>query len=186
VGSDVAWTSRRVWSSSQDPHPRRAHHGSGPRSRQVVWSTIRELVGSGVTLFLTTQYLEEADALADHIVLIDHGRATAAGTSNDLKPHWRPARRRHRGRHFQSGHPGRGARRHVRTHVDRDGAWSRYRTHELSDLRRSRRRSRTAAWRSTRSPFAAPRSTTRSCLTGQTLTSDRKTTQKRWSDDHDH
>jgi len=38
-----------------------------------------------VTLFLTTQYLEEADALADHIVLIDHGRATAAGTSNDLK-----------------------------------------------------------------------------------------------------
>ena len=59
--------------------------GLDPRSRQVVWSTIRELVGSGVTLFLTTQYLEEADALADHIVLIDHGRATAAGTSNDLK-----------------------------------------------------------------------------------------------------
>ena len=59
--------------------------GLDPRSRQVVWSTIRELVGSGVTLFLTTQYLEEADALADHIVLIDHGRATVAGTSNDLK-----------------------------------------------------------------------------------------------------
>ncbi|MGD1013755.1 MAG: ATP-binding cassette domain-containing protein [Acidimicrobiales bacterium] len=59
--------------------------GLDPRSRQVVWSTIRDLVGSGVTLFLTTQYLEEADALADHIVLIDHGRATAAGSSNDLK-----------------------------------------------------------------------------------------------------
>ncbi|MFZ1063330.1 MAG: ATP-binding cassette domain-containing protein [Acidimicrobiales bacterium] len=59
--------------------------GLDPRSRQVVWSTIRELVDSGVTLFLTTQYLEEADALADHIVLIDHGKATAAGTSNDLK-----------------------------------------------------------------------------------------------------
>jgi len=58
--------------------------GLDPRSRQVVWTTIRELVGSGVTLFLTTQYLEEADALADHIVLIDHGRATAAGTPNDL------------------------------------------------------------------------------------------------------
>jgi len=59
--------------------------GLDPRSRQVVWSTIRDLVASGVTLFLTTQYLEEADALADFIVLIDHGKATAAGTSNDLK-----------------------------------------------------------------------------------------------------
>jgi daunorubicin resistance ABC transporter ATP-binding subunit len=59
--------------------------GLDPRSRQVVWNTIRELVGSGVTLFLTTQYLEEADALADYIVLLDHGRATAAGTANELK-----------------------------------------------------------------------------------------------------
>jgi ABC-2 type transport system ATP-binding protein len=59
--------------------------GLDPRSRQVVWSTIRDLVNEGVTLFLTTQYLEEADALADHIVLIDHGRATAAGTPNELK-----------------------------------------------------------------------------------------------------
>jgi ABC-type multidrug transport system ATPase subunit len=59
--------------------------GLDPRSRQVVWNTIRELVGIGVTLFLTTQYLEEADALADYIVLLDHGRVTAAGTSNELK-----------------------------------------------------------------------------------------------------
>jgi daunorubicin resistance ABC transporter ATP-binding subunit len=59
--------------------------GLDPRSRQVVWNTIRELVSSGVTLFLTTQYLEEADALADYIVLLDHGRATASGTANELK-----------------------------------------------------------------------------------------------------
>jgi ABC-2 type transport system ATP-binding protein len=59
--------------------------GLDPRSRQVVWNTIRELVATGVTLFLTTQYFEEADALADYIVLLDHGRATAAGTANELK-----------------------------------------------------------------------------------------------------
>jgi ABC-2 type transport system ATP-binding protein len=59
--------------------------GLDPRSRQVVWSTIRELVGEGVTLLLTTQYLEEADELASRIVLIDHGRAVAAGTPADLK-----------------------------------------------------------------------------------------------------
>ena len=59
--------------------------GLDPRSRQVVWSTIRELVGEGVTLLLTTQYLEEADALADRVVLIDHGREVAAGTPAQLK-----------------------------------------------------------------------------------------------------
>jgi ABC-2 type transport system ATP-binding protein len=59
--------------------------GLDPRSRQVVWSTVRDLVDEGVTVLLTTQYLEEADALADDIVLIDHGRAVAAGTPSDLK-----------------------------------------------------------------------------------------------------
>jgi ABC-type multidrug transport system ATPase subunit len=59
--------------------------GLDPRSRQVVWSTVRELVGEGVTVLLTTQYLEEADALADHVVLIDHGREAAAGTPAQLK-----------------------------------------------------------------------------------------------------
>jgi len=59
--------------------------GLDPRSRQVVWSTIRDLVAEGVTLLLTTQYLDEADALADHIVLIDHGRAVAAGAPSELK-----------------------------------------------------------------------------------------------------
>ncbi len=46
---------------------------------------MRDLVAQGVTLLLTTQYLEEADALADNITLIDHGRAVAAGTSRELK-----------------------------------------------------------------------------------------------------
>jgi daunorubicin resistance ABC transporter ATP-binding subunit len=59
--------------------------GLDPRSRQVVWATVRDLVDEGVTLLLTTQNLEEADALADNIVLIDHGLAVAAGTPSDLK-----------------------------------------------------------------------------------------------------
>jgi daunorubicin resistance ABC transporter ATP-binding subunit len=59
--------------------------GLDPRSRQVVWSTIRELVADGVTLLLTTQYLDEADALADRVVLIDRGIEVAAGTPAQLK-----------------------------------------------------------------------------------------------------
>jgi daunorubicin resistance ABC transporter ATP-binding subunit len=59
--------------------------GLDPRSRQAVWASVRELVGSGVTLLLTTQYLEEADELADQIVLIDHGKAVATGTPVQLK-----------------------------------------------------------------------------------------------------
>jgi ABC-2 type transport system ATP-binding protein len=59
--------------------------GLDPRSRQVVWSTVRDLVSHGVTLLLTTQYLEEADELADQVVLIDHGKAVASGTPGQLK-----------------------------------------------------------------------------------------------------
>ena len=59
--------------------------GLDPRSRQAMWQVIREMVASGTTLLLTTQYLEEADALADQIVVIDKGTVIAAGTSEELK-----------------------------------------------------------------------------------------------------
>jgi ABC-2 type transport system ATP-binding protein len=59
--------------------------GLDPRSRIELWEIIRELVAKGATLLLTTQYLEEADQLADDIVVIDHGKAIAHGTSEQLK-----------------------------------------------------------------------------------------------------
>jgi ABC-2 type transport system ATP-binding protein len=59
--------------------------GLDPRSRRTMWQIIRDLVAGGVTIFLTTQYLEEADELADQVALLDHGRLIAEGTPEALK-----------------------------------------------------------------------------------------------------
>lgn len=59
--------------------------GLDPRSRRDVWSLVSSLAGQGVTVLLTTQYLEEADQLSDSIVVIDHGQVIASGTAEDLK-----------------------------------------------------------------------------------------------------
>ncbi|GHG04459.1 MULTISPECIES: ATP-binding cassette domain-containing protein [Amycolatopsis] len=59
--------------------------GLDPRSRRTMWAIIRDLVADGVTIFLTTQYLEEADQLADRIAVLDQGRLVAQGTADELK-----------------------------------------------------------------------------------------------------
>jgi ABC-2 type transport system ATP-binding protein len=59
--------------------------GLDPRSRRMMWQTIRELVAGGVTIFLTTQQLDEADELADRIAVLDHGKVVAEGSPEKLK-----------------------------------------------------------------------------------------------------
>ncbi|WP_406099065.1 ABC transporter ATP-binding protein [Streptomyces sp. NBC_01013] len=59
--------------------------GLDPRSRHTMWGIIRTLVTTGVTVFLTTQYLDEADELADHIAVLNHGKIAAHGTADELK-----------------------------------------------------------------------------------------------------
>ena len=65
--------------------------GLDPRSRRTMWQIIRELVAGGVTIFLTTQYLEEADQLADRIAVLDHGRLVAEGTAGRAQAPRSPA-----------------------------------------------------------------------------------------------
>jgi ABC-2 type transport system ATP-binding protein len=59
--------------------------GLDPRSRRTMWQVIRELVAGGITVVLTTQYLDEADELADRVAVLDAGRIVAAGTPEELK-----------------------------------------------------------------------------------------------------
>jgi ABC-2 type transport system ATP-binding protein len=59
--------------------------GLDPRSRRTMWQSIRDLVAGGATIFLTTQYLDEADQLSDHIAVLDRGRIVAEGTPGELK-----------------------------------------------------------------------------------------------------
>ncbi|SIR08563.1 ATP-binding cassette domain-containing protein [Micromonospora avicenniae] len=59
--------------------------GLDPRSRRDMWQIVRDLVAGGVTIFLTTQYLDEADELADRIAVLDRGRVVAEGTAEELK-----------------------------------------------------------------------------------------------------
>jgi ABC-2 type transport system ATP-binding protein len=61
--------------------------GLDPRSRRGMWDVIGELVNAGVTIFLTTQYLDEADRLADRVAVLDHGRIVAEGAPDELKRH---------------------------------------------------------------------------------------------------
>ena len=80
---------RLTWRRVCWPHPvlflDEPTTGLDPRSRTELWDVLRDLVNDGTTLLLTTQYLEEADQLADDIVVVDHGRIIEHGTALELK-----------------------------------------------------------------------------------------------------
>ncbi len=124
--------------------------GLDPVARGALWDRIRALVAAGTTVLLTTQYLEEADALADEIVLVDHGRVAARGTPTALKqparhPDARPATGRpgpgrRRGR--AGGHRGRCRARAGRRAAERAGRRRRDDAGRRPPARRGRRRDR--------------------------------------------
>ena len=110
--------------------------GLDPRSRRVMWDIVRDLVADGVTILLTTQYLEEADRLANRIALLDGGRIVAQGTPAELKRlvpgRQRPARVRRRRRPRSGGRAARG--RLARRAGPGPRAAQRRRVHSLRDL----------------------------------------------------
>ena len=119
--------------------------GLDPRSRVELWEVLRELVTDGTTLLLTTQYLEEADQLADRIVVIDHGRIIAEGTPLELKDQSGKAAlvvtvsradQLEAARGLLASHVARGPRRRGRPPADRAGRRPRRRHPHRERLRR--------------------------------------------------
>ena len=140
--------------------------GLDPAARRELWDVVRELVAGGTTVLLTTQYLEEADALADDIVVLDHGRAVAHGSPAELKAMHR--RRAARGRRRDAGRrsarrrrAARVRRRRAPTPTPRRGASSCRSAGARASSTSSARSTRQASTRST-SSAARRRSTTSS------------------------
>ena len=145
--------------------------GLDPRSRVELWEVLRELVPDGTTLLLTTQYLEEADQLADRIVVIDRGRVIAEGTPLELKD--QSGQGRARGDRLRGRRPAEAERAHAHATSTRCTSTRRPPAHRPGQRpgrhdphRRRLRRERASS--STTSASSAPASTTSSCTSPAT------------------